>query len=49
MRGVSAVMVSLLGAALYNLVWTSTVHTKPDLGIALIGFVLLIAWPGSCS
>lgn len=44
MRGVNAAVVGLLGAALYNPVWTTTVHTPQDLGIALVGFVLLVAW-----
>src|SRR6516225_3678627 len=44
MRGVNAAVVGLLGAALYNPVWTSTVHTPRDFGIALVGFVLLTAW-----
>jgi len=44
MRGVNAGVVGLLGAALYNPVWTTTVHTPQDFGIALVGFVLLVAW-----
>jgi chromate transporter len=44
MRGINAAVVGLLGAALYNPVWTSTVHDTRDFGIALIGFVLLTAW-----
>jgi chromate transporter len=44
MRGVNAAVVGLLGAALYNPVWTTTVHTPRDFGIALVGFVLLVAW-----
>jgi chromate transporter len=44
MRGVNAAVVGLLGAALYNPVWTSSVRTPGDFGIALIGFVLLVAW-----
>lgn len=44
MRGVNAAVVGLLGAALYNPVWTSAVHGPRDFGIALIGFVLLTAW-----
>jgi chromate transporter len=44
MRGVNAAVVGLLGAALYNPVWTSSVHAPADLGIALVGFVLLTAW-----
>jgi chromate transporter len=44
MRGVNAAVVGLLGAALYNPVWTSSVHGPRDLSIALVGFVLLTAW-----
>jgi chromate transporter len=44
MRGVNASVVGLLGAALYNPVWTSSVNTPRDFGIALGGFVLLTAW-----
>ncbi len=41
MRGVNAAVVGLLGAALYNPVFSNSVHTAADLGAALIGFVLL--------
>ncbi len=44
MRGVNAAVVGLLGAALYNPVWTSSVKAPADFAIALVGFVLLIAW-----
>jgi chromate transporter len=44
MRGVNAAVVGLLGAALYNPVWTSSVKSPDDFGIALLGFVLLTAW-----
>jgi chromate transporter len=44
MRGVNAAVVGLLGAALYTPVWTSTVRNATDLGVAVIGFVLLTAW-----
>jgi len=44
MRGVSAAVVGLLGAALYHPVWTSSVETPADLGLALVGFVLLNVW-----
>src|SRR6202043_3528227 len=43
MRGVNAAVVGLLGAALYNPVWTSAVKGPHDFGIALVGFVLLMA------
>jgi len=44
MRGINAAVVGLLGAALYNPVWTSSVKTPADFAIALVGFVLLTAW-----
>ena len=44
MRGVNAAVVGLLGAALYNPVWTTSVKGPGDFGIALVGFVLLTAW-----
>lgn len=44
MRGVNAAVVGLLGAALYDPVWTSSVHIPRDFGIALVGFVLLTVW-----
>lgn len=44
MRGVNAAVVGILGAALYNPVWTSSVQGPRDFAIALAGFVLLVAW-----
>ncbi|MGP9811339.1 chromate efflux transporter [Rhodopseudomonas sp. NSM] len=44
MRGVNAAVVGLLGAALYDPVWTSSVHGPIDFAIALTGFVLLTSW-----
>ncbi len=44
MRGVNAAVVGLLGAALYNPVWTSSVRAPGDFAIALAGFVLLTVW-----
>jgi chromate transporter len=44
MRGINAAVVGLLGAALYSPVWTSSVKTPGDFGVALVGFVLLTAW-----
>ena len=44
MRGVNAAVVGLLGAALYNPVWTSAVKTPSDFALALVGFVLLTVW-----
>jgi chromate transporter len=44
MRGTNAAVVGLLGAALYNPVWTSAVQRPADFAVAATGFVLLIAW-----
>jgi chromate transporter len=44
MRGVNAAVVGVLGAALYDPVWTSAVHGPRDFAVALVGFVLLTAW-----
>jgi chromate transporter len=44
MRGVNAAVVGVLGAALYYPVWTSSVQKPADFAVALVGFVLLIAW-----
>jgi chromate transporter len=44
MCGINAAVVGLLGAALYTPVWTSSVRTPADLGVALIGFALLTVW-----
>jgi chromate transporter len=42
--GVNAAVVGLLGAALYDPVWTSAVRGPLDLAIGLAGFALLVAW-----
>ncbi|HEX9646496.1 MAG TPA: chromate efflux transporter [Alphaproteobacteria bacterium] len=44
MAGVNAAVVGLLGAALYDPVFTSAVHAAPDLVIAAAGFVALARW-----
>jgi chromate transporter len=44
MRGTNAAVVGLLGAALYNPVWTSAVQGPLDFAVAATGFVLLIVW-----
>lgn len=44
MRGINATVVGILGAALYNPVFTAAVMSPADLAVALIGFVLLTAW-----
>ncbi|GAB0115887.1 chromate efflux transporter [Acidisoma sp. C75] len=44
MQGTNAAVVGLLGAALYNPVWTSAVRAPADFAVAAAGFVLLVAW-----
>ena len=44
LRGVNAAVVGLLGAALYDPVWTSAILSPSDLALALVGFVLLVVW-----
>jgi chromate transporter len=44
MRGTNAAVVGLLGAALYNPVWTSAVQSPGDCAVAATGFILLIVW-----
>lgn len=42
MAGVNAAVVGMLGAALYDPVWTSSIHSKADFGLALAAFGLLV-------
>jgi chromate transporter len=42
--GINAAVVGLLGAALYDPVWTSAVRSATDVAIAIVGFTLLTAW-----
>jgi chromate transporter len=44
MRGVNAAVVGLLGAALYNPLWVTSVNTPGDFGVVLVGFLLLTVW-----
>jgi chromate transporter len=44
MRGTNAAVVGILGAALYNPVWTSAVLTPRDFALAVAGFLLLTVW-----
>jgi chromate transporter len=44
MRGINAAVVGLLGAALYSPIWISTAQGPPDVAVALVGFILLVAW-----
>ena len=44
MRGANAAVVGILGAALYNPVWTSAVLSPADFALALAGFLGLTMW-----
>lgn len=44
MRGANAAVVGILGAALYDPVWTSAIFTAKDFTLALAGFILLTVW-----
>jgi chromate transporter len=44
MRGANAAVVGLLAAALYDPVWTGSVHVPADFAVAVTGFVLLVIW-----
>lgn len=44
MRGANAAVVGILGAALYDPVWTSAIFSPQDFALALVGFVLLTVW-----
>ena len=44
LRGINAAVVGLLGAALYNPLWISSVKSSGDIAIALAGFMLLVVW-----
>jgi chromate transporter len=44
MAGTNAAVVGILGAALYQPVWTSSVAAPTDFAVALSAFVLLTAW-----
>ena len=45
--GASAAVVGILGAALYDPIWTAAILQPIDLIIALLAFVLLQAWKSS--
>lgn len=40
--GINAAVVGLLGAALYDPVWSSAIHTRADFGLALAAYGLLV-------
>jgi len=47
LRGVSAAVVGLLLAALYDPVWTSSIKSTSDMALALVAFGLLVFWKWS--
>lgn len=47
LRGVSAAVVGLLLAALYDPVWTSSIKSTGDMALALVSFGLLMFWKWS--
>lgn len=47
LRGVSAAVVGLLLAALYDPVWTSSINSTGDMALALVSFGLLMFWKWS--
>ncbi|MDX1587962.1 MAG: chromate efflux transporter [Oleiphilaceae bacterium] len=44
MRGANAAVVGILGAALYQPVWTSAIMGRQEFALALLGFLLLSVW-----
>ena len=44
MRGVNAAVVGILGAALYNPLWTTAILAPRDFALALAGFLALTLW-----
>ncbi len=44
MLGINAVVVGLLIAAFYNPVWTSSIPTSQDFGLALLAILMLMFW-----
>ncbi len=44
MRGANAAVVGVLGAALYDPVWTSAILTPRDFALGLTAFILLAVW-----
>ncbi len=42
MGGINAAVVGVLGAALYDPVWTSAIHSKVDFALALAAYGLLV-------
>lgn len=44
LQGINPAVVGLLLAALYQPVWTTAIHGPQDFGLALLGFIALVAW-----
>ena len=43
-RGINAAVVGLLAATLYDPIWSATIASHGDFGLALVGFALLTIW-----
>ena len=44
LSGINAAVVGLLGAALYDPIWSEAIHAPADFGLALAAFALLMYW-----
>ncbi|MFZ1100737.1 MAG: chromate efflux transporter [Steroidobacteraceae bacterium] len=44
LAGINAAVVGVLGAALYNPVWTTGIRSSGDVAVAVTGFLLLMRW-----
>jgi chromate transporter len=44
LAGINAAVVGVLGAALYDPIWTTAVRSRGDFAVAAAGFLLLVAW-----
>ena len=42
MEGINAAVVGSLGAAFYDVIWTSAIHNPSDVGLALAAYGLLV-------
>jgi chromate transporter len=44
LAGINAAVVGVLGAALYNPIWITGIHSSIDVAVAIVGFALLERW-----
>ena len=44
MMGTNAAVVGILGAALYDPLWTTAILAPADFAVAAVGFILLTTW-----